>query len=341
MKRVLLIDPWGIKSTGDYTRGLIHGLSTLTSLSVVTNYYFDDKGETGYRLFKIFFKRSENMKQSKFRSIIRGIEYYTGYNRILKMCQNENYDIVHINWLLFYKLDIFMLKKLKEYGIKIVYTAHNVLPHVSGRKNKEELKEIYSLVDRIIVHGEMVKKEFYREFPEYSAKIYVQKHGANLSSNTCYNINEIDSKIREKVEAFPRKFIFFGNIFYNKGVDILLRKWLYDFSQTKVLLIVAGKKRENYLELDELEEKSLLANNILYLNKFVDDNMLNYLINQSEIILLPYRHASMSGVVFTASDFRKPILCINAGAICITYSFILYIYHKILTKNHLLRVLQM
>ena len=35
----------------------------------------------------------------------------------------------------------------------------------------------------------------------------------------------------------------------------------------------------------------------------------------SVVILLPYRHASMSGVVFTAADFHKTVLCTNVGAL--------------------------
>ena len=47
----------------------------------------------------------------------------------------------------------------------------------------------------------------------------------------------------------------------------------------------------------------------------MEDNLLNYLVSNSDVIVLPYRHATMSGVVFTAAQFKKPIICTEAGSI--------------------------
>jgi len=43
--------------------------------------------------------------------------------------------------------------------------------------------------------------------------------------------------------------------------------------------------------------------------------LLKFLVDRSQIIVLPYRHASMSGVIFTAAEFRKPVLATKTGAI--------------------------
>jgi glycosyltransferase involved in cell wall biosynthesis len=138
----------------------------------------------------------------------------------------------------------------------------------------------------------------------------------NPDAEKQYDINNIDKKIIEKVQDYDRISIFFGYIFYNKGVDRLAKIWLDNFAdEEKHLLIIAGKRDAVYKELDMLEKNINECRNILYINRFVENDLLNYLIDKSHIILLPYRHASMSGVVFTAAEFKKPVLATNTGSI--------------------------
>ena len=55
--------------------------------------------------------------------------------------------------------------------------------------------------------------------------------------------------------------------------------------------------------------------NILFIDQYVPDHIANYLISMSDLLLMPYRHASMSAVVFTAASFAKPIWCTKVGAV--------------------------
>ena len=58
-----------------------------------------------------------------------------------------------------------------------------------------------------------------------------------------------------------------------------------------------------------------LPPNMLLIDQFLDDNTLNFAITKSCCIILPYRHASMSGIIYTAAAFAKPVLCTRAGAL--------------------------
>lgn len=314
MKRVLLIDPWGINNTSEYLNGLIYGISELVKLDVFTNYYFELKvPNPNCKIHKIFFSKSEHMSSGKKRAILRGVEYIKAYNQILRHLRKHSYDVVHINWLLFYPLDIHFLKQIKKQCKQLVYTAHNVLPHENGEKQIKNLAKIYHIVDRIILHGENIKKEFMEYFPEEERKIFIQNHGANLFPNVNYDINEIPVDVKKHLERYERKYICFGNMFYNKGADRLVKIWKSNRAMDSMLLIIAGRVSNEYQELLELCND--VKDNILFLNQYVDDHLLNFLIAHSQLIVLPYRHASMSGVIFTAADFSKPVLCTDTGAI--------------------------
>lgn len=315
--RVLLIDPWAINSTAEYTNGLAYGLSKKVDLTLITNYYFQKTTKQEYKVYRYFFKKSEKIPHNRARSIIRGMEYIYAYIKVKNLLKKEKkfFDIIHINWLLMYKADRYFLKLLKKYCNKLVYTAHNILPHINGEQYIEDLDYIYKQVDTIILHGEGIKNEFKQIFPQYVSKVYIQRHGCILEDNSAYKIKNIDDDLIEKIENFKRIYIFFGNMFYNKGVDRIVKFWLDNSSSINDLLIVAGRKSPDYAELTALEDDIKKCSKIIYFNNYVEKNLLNYLISQSNLVLLPYRHASMSGVVFTAAEFKKPILCTATGAI--------------------------
>lgn len=315
MKKVLLIDPWGISNTSEYLNGLIYGLSPLTELTVFTNYYFNLKVDTDARIYKVFFPKTEIMQRSLIRSALRGIEYYTGYQKILSFLKHreDTFDVIHINWLLKYDMDIHFLRKLKKYTKKLVYTAHNAIPHLNGEAYIEKLRPIYDICDRIILHGLCLEEELNTYFHGLQSKVYIQKHGCNLKPSIDYDESKVSSDIKQKIAAFNRISIFFGVVYQNKGPDRLIEIWRQEWKES--LLIVAGKRNGAYPEMEAQSEKISNSDNILVLNEYVDDNTLNYLIAHSNIIMLPYRHASMSGVVFTAADFAKPVMFTDTGAL--------------------------
>lgn len=311
--RVLILDPWGVNGPAKYLNGLAYGVSESAEVSLFTNFYFKKTTHANFKSYNIFFRFSEKRKKNLARKIIRGAEYILGYMKIFRYLKRmEEFDVIHINWLLMYKLDVFFLKKLHCYCKKIVYTAHNIKPHIDGERYKLELNSIYQEVDKIVLHGDEIKKEFIQSFPQYSDKVYLQYHGADVNADTKYNISKVPIDIQKKITDCHKVYLFIGSLFYNKGIDRVIPFW--DKVTKNSLLIIAGKVENNYKEFYAAKE-NYSGNHILFLDYYISDNLLNYLTNIADVLLLPYRHASMSGVVFTAADFSKPIVCTKTGSI--------------------------
>lgn len=316
--KVLFIDPWGINETSEYTNGLCAALSDIVDLKVVSNYYFKRKINADYEVVRSFFRFSQNMKAGKIRRILRGYEYIRSWQKIISDIKRNEYDCIHINWLLLYKIDIHFLEEMRRTGIRIIYTAHNVLPHVKGERYVSDLRKIYALTDKIVLHGKNIRKEFETIFPEFAEKIYLQKHGCNIDKDIFYNINKIDRRIIQTIEQYPLVFLCAGNVFYNKGTDRLLRIWLQNEDLKDSLLIIAGKETEsdeNFTKVyAELKKQASNRDNILILDWFVPNNTMNYFFSSANVVVLPYRHASMSGVIFTAVDFSRTVVATRTGA---------------------------
>ena len=314
--KVLLIDPWGIRNTAEYLNGLIFGLSENVDLTVFTNFYADIYIESNARIKKCFFKISEKLPSSmKLRKIIRGIEYIHSYRGIISYVKNNQCDVVHINWLLKYDVDIKFIKKIRKYCKKIIYTAHNAIPHINGEQSIEDLTKIYKEVNEIIVHGEAIKKELCDIFPDIENKVHIQKHGCILRNLPKISEDWIPSNIREKIIKYSKVFLYCGAVFPNKGTDRLLKLWLANYLDEDAILIIAGRKNTDFPEFDDLNERVKSENNVIVLDEYVDEKLMNGLFYMADAIILPYRHASMSGVVFTAAWFSKTVICTDAGAI--------------------------
>ncbi len=71
----------------------------------------------------------------------------------------------------------------------------------------------------------------------------------------------------------------------------------------------------DYPEYESLKQKARGIDNIYILDGFIDDAIMNYIFAKCDVVILPYRHASMSGIVFSAAQYAKPILCTNVGAL--------------------------
>jgi glycosyltransferase involved in cell wall biosynthesis len=314
--KVMMVDPWGTYNMYLYTSGLCSSIAGDVDLTLWTNYYFPQEKKSNYPVKRVFFKRSEKMKPGYLRNIVRMVEYYIAYIALLREFKENRYDLVHFQWLLHYKTDIIFLGIIKKLGPKIIYTAHNILPHRSGKIHYDNLHKIYRKVDIILVHGESIKEEFTGLFEDCISKINIQHHGVLAVQDLSYDRKLVDNEIIVRLNKPEKIMIFFGNIFYNKGVDRLAKIWLDLYKdEQSYLLIIAGRKDSCYKELDSIEPELIACSNIIYIDHFIENNLLNFLLDQSQLVLLPYRYASMSGVVFTAAEFKKPVLATKTGAI--------------------------
>lgn len=171
--------------------------------------------------------------------------------------------------------------------------------------------------DRIIIHGSNIRNELEHIFQIPPYKVIIQKHGAKDPENgnkVDYDIRLITYDIKNKIRSYDKRFLFIGDMHYNKGIDRLIKVWA-EIGDASCLLIIAGQKVGRYRELEGLEALIRRTDNILYIDYFIEDNLLNFFLSSVDCVLLPYRHASMSGVIFSAAQFRKTILCTDVGAL--------------------------
>ena len=104
--KIIMQDPWGIRGAGVYTYSLCDALHKKNmNLTLITNCYYEYDKLSNFKVNKIFFKYSENIKSGIIRKVVRGLEYCFNMLNLLNRYSKESPDIIHIQWLLFYQFD--------------------------------------------------------------------------------------------------------------------------------------------------------------------------------------------------------------------------------------------
>lgn len=230
--------------------------------------------------------------------------------------------IVHFQWLDRKKfIDRVLFPTLARLrGNKVVFTVHNV--NAGRRDNKNTwfnritLNYLYRISNHLIVHTPASKAELISEFNIRESKISIIKHGINNRVSK-KGINTAEARKQFGIEADEMVVLFFGNIDYYKGLDILIKS--LDFTDENIhaklkLLIAGNSKNENYTReiLSEISNSSLKDKVISRIAYIPDDEIEAYFM-AADCVVLPYRNIYQSGVVFMAYSFGLPILVTDIG----------------------------
>lgn len=118
------------------------------------------------------------------------------------------------------------------------------------------------------------------------------------------NMNERDFKQYNR-------FLFFGRIIKYKGIDVLLEalpKVIQKIPNVK--LVIAGN---GILQNEELINS--YKENIELHIKWIADNQVKEYFKDIDFVVLPYTHASQSGVIPLSYSFGKPVIATRVGGI--------------------------
>ena len=314
--KILYIDPWCGNGSNlyYYSTGLVGAMADYSDVVMVTQKDCNIKDNTKYKVLPLFFPKSSKMRRGIVRTFTRGLEYILSYIKILDYASKNEFDIIHIEWPLMYKIDSLIFKSLKGKCKLLSLKAHNIMPHSTGVKYLKDFKKIYDVPDIIIVHGENMKKEFVEYYPQYVKKLRVQHDGTLANFNASFSESDVSSEISSMIEKYSRIYLFVGRIDQDKGIDRFAEIWKRQMKESKSLLIIAGKIEKGF-DLGRFKINCDQCENIFLINQYIPDNLLNYLMYSSNLVVLPYLRGSMSAVAITAAEFSKPVLSTKFGVI--------------------------
>ncbi|EXZ97599.1 glycosyltransferase family 4 protein [Bacteroides fragilis] len=139
----------------------------------------------------------------------------------------------------------------------------------------------------------------------------IDKKNIIVVPHAVFNIYNTDNTILNDKNRYNR-FLFFGRIIKYKGLDVLLRSLEYVLKKnpTAKLLIAGNGDIREYKDLIERYK-----NNIELYNDWISDNQVQSFFMNIDFVVLPYVHASQSGIIPLAYGFGKPVIATRVGGL--------------------------
>lgn len=306
MNKLVYIDPQSYSNLSLYDSNLLSELKGYKKY-FVGNIKYEREIPKGV-VWKPFFRYSKYEN-----ALLKSLSYVISIMQSLFLIFVQRPSIVHIQWIKIFAIDYCFIKVIQLYGCKVVYTAHNILPHNSGVSQFSNYRRIYKLVDNIIVHSIVTKTELMKYFDLPYDKIEIIPHGilaSDIPSSILYmRIHEL-----ENVLNLSNKFVFLSMGLQSKykGSDIIRDVWVQnDFlnKNSKLHLLIVGRS-------PDIDFSSLSSfPNVTMIDKFVPDLDFQAYLRLGNILLMPYRKISQSGVLATAISAHIPFLVSNEGGL--------------------------
>jgi glycosyltransferase involved in cell wall biosynthesis len=112
--------------------------------------------------------------------------------------------------------------------------------------------------------------------------------------------------------------LFFGYVRRYKGLDTLLEAWPRVREHRPATLVVAGEFYEDEAPYRALAERVGGEAAVRWMNRYIPDEQVEALFKAADLVVLPYRSGTQSGVTHVAYAMEVPVLTTDVGGLAET-----------------------
>lgn len=212
-------------------------------------------------------------------------------------------------WMSFLAPAFGVVCRLLKKSIKIVALVHNAIPHEKRFFDKSFAKFFFGRCDAFVVLSNSVEKDLKKIIPD--ARILLTPHP--IFDHYVEKIDRKTACATLNIATNKKNILFFGLIREYKGLDLLIEAM--SFMSDDYQLVIAGESYEDFGKYQDLIGKSPLKSNIKVFEQYIPDEMVTILFSAADVLILPYKSATQSGVVAAAYQLETPIIATNVGAL--------------------------
>ncbi|MFL6415992.1 MAG: glycosyltransferase family 4 protein [Bryobacteraceae bacterium] len=247
--------------------------------------------------------------------IIRNLRFFgRHFLSQLPLCKPGH--VFHVQFPLYFPLGLASFLVAKMRGSKVVFTAHDPVPHkwllpeALRALERGTLGLAYHLSDQIIVHNEADRRLLVEKFDQPTSKVSVIPHGPLSVGSAVHPLKPSDRL----------ELLLFGSIREDKGIHLAVEAVHRLHSQGHPVRLMIAGALANARESAYWErcKKSIAEAGecIRVEERFIADDELPELIASCHAVLLPYTGGnSESGVAALALANERAIIARNVGGL--------------------------
>lgn len=194
-------------------------------------------------------------------------------------------------------------------GLRLVWTAHNVLPHSPVFADETSARQaLVNASDLVIAHSAAT-------LCELAALGAVPRRSAVIPHGPFPPAPMIAPLPEPGAGGQPRQFLFFGKLQDYKGVEDLLAAFTAMPDRIPAHLTVAGNCRDPELR-SRLHTLALEGRNRIALRlEHVPDSEVTPLLTAADVVVLPFRRVTTSGSAMLALSHGRPLIVPKLAAL--------------------------
>ena len=255
--------------------------------------------------------KSENDNSSRMIDSINPLTWFSTGNKLAK----KNYDLVIFRfWNPFFAPALGVIAgiiKKKSSHTKLMSLCDNILPHEKTPLADFLTTYLFDKLDGHVVQSSQTENELQEvvENPVYEKRFHP------IYTNFPKKIDKITA--RKKLGLSAKNIIlYFGIIRDYKGFDILLNAIaeLKD-SGLDFHLLAGGECYGSDEKYTQLISNLGISDYITWHNKYIPDSEVSNYFSAADVVALPYRTASQSGVTQIAYSYDLPVIVTKVGGL--------------------------
>lgn len=263
-----------------------------------------------------FDESGKTIKQAPNQRLVNSINPFN-WIKVASLIKSDKADLVIFDWwhpfFSFCHFTISILLK-KNYRNKILFITENVISHEANPIDKILTKIGLKNASSFLALSEKVEKDL--KFVSDGRKVY----RSELPVYDCYKFEEETEQIYSKKDFGFRPddklLLFFGYVRKYKGLDLLIdamAELIKDDPSYK--LLAAGEFYDDEKFYSDKVASLKLSDHVKLLNQFIPNEEVAKYFVPSDLVVLPYRSATQSGILNLAYGFYKPVLVTNVGGL--------------------------
>jgi len=316
MKKVLIIDPFGVGGVSYYTYSLF---TTLLSkgypAELLVPGTYDAVPGPEKHILKVLFGMDRRMPKMLRVLVVFLNPFIINYHAL-----SGKISILHFQSSLVPVADLLCIIIAKMFRKKIVYTVHevsytqslNLQNNLLSKVIDASLKQIYHLADFLFIHSEIAEKELVARFHVNTGKIGQVEHGLQDFHNQLPALTKEQARKELNLQENCMIGLYFGDLRHSKGIDLMLNAMPAAFKELPdFFLLVAGKLHSTFSASDLESFTGNLKNyrdRFIIHSEFIPSNKVACYFSACDFVILPYRFIYQSGVLATAYAFGKPVI---------------------------------
>lgn len=232
------------------------------------------------------------------------------YYKSVKAIKEWNPDLLIMRyWNSFFAPSLGYVGRNMGKNTKVISILDNVVPHERMFYDTPLTKYFLSSSDAFVVLSSSVGDDLVRLKPNAKYKIIPHPVYDHFGEKL-----ERDFAVK-KLDLIPDKknILFFGLIREYKGLDILIEAFsrLDDSYQ----LVIAGEPYGSFGSYMNMIESSKCANRIKLFTRYISDDEVPLFFSVSDVVVLPYRSATQSGISAVSHHFEVPMITTDVGGL--------------------------